>query len=172
MEVIREPYRINAKRWRHLTRVSVDLAINQAAIKCGFEAESFFQDSFKDHGFIGDRGFVAWRKRKRQYSWPILNKTGQLMDSMTVTWRKTGPIRRSTVRTAFSKFRPLPDDDMNKGPLRVYAAFHNQPDNTYKYPYPNIQRQFMGHSKVLDEYLSSVLMESLALIAQGIHPLF
>ena len=160
MDAVKMPYSVFANHWNFITNIFIRIQMQDAAIACGSEARRFFLQNFEDQGFHGDNGFKAWRKRKKHYSWPILDKTGRLKNSMVTKLRSANPVRE-TVRTAYYRFREKPWEELNEGPLRVYAAFHNQPDNTYTYPYPNIQRQFIGHSKKLETRISDILMTAL-----------
>ena len=152
--------------WAKDLRHAMDIYVNSATVDCAGEAMAFTLTNFKLQGFQGDNGFEKWAPRSRSYPWPILHKTGQLISSLAERTRNSGGVHSGTVYTSITKFRS-PDRSKGEGPLRVYAAFHNQPSGTYRYPYPNVQRQFIGHSKTLERKLFNLIMNRISWVIPG-----
>jgi phage gpG-like protein len=84
---------------------------------------NFYWEAFEKQGFTDD-GLKLWVKRKREYTWPILKKTGTLKGSLL------------SIRTGSLSWQISTDVS--------YAPYHNY--GTDRLP----QRQFIGESKVLN----------------------
>ena len=100
-------------------------------------AVEHFKKSFDRLGFVGDGG-KKWRKRKRNYAHPILHKTGLLKASVMSP--------RST------------KNDILIVATSPYAKYHNDEDGSWS---PNVQRQFIGDSPVLDNWIKRRLHRAL-----------
>lgn len=83
---------------------------------------SFYKKSFDNQGFT-DETLETWVKRRREYTWPILRKTGALKNS--IQQERIG-------RLSFKIFTTM-----------EYAPYHNNGTPTLP------QRQFIGESKQL-----------------------
>lgn len=99
----------------------------QQAIRTWFqfaEAESlrFYKRSFTNQGFTNN-ALVRWAPRKKQQAWPILVKTGKLLNSIRILSRGKNYFIIGT--------------DLK------YADYHNE--GTNRLP----QRQFIGESNTL-----------------------
>lgn len=92
-----------------------------------------------------------WRNRKRNYPHPILHETGALKNSISYQLFDGGGIEIYTDESKFPVGR-------RKHGSKSYAAFHNSPDGTYP---PNIQRQFIGDSPLIELKVQNMLYKLL-----------
>lgn len=88
-----------------------------------------------------------WRNRKRDYPHPILNETGTLRESISYQLFEGNGLQIYTDESKFPVGR-------RKTGSKSYAAFHNAPDGTYP---PNIQRQFIGDSPLIELKIQTML---------------
>lgn len=117
-------------------------------------AAETFRQSF-DMKRFNTKGSTPWRpsKAERSGEHPTLLWTHTLQNSISVTsgYRYGAGKYSIAVITDESKF-----GSAGSHPGFCYAAIHNAPDGSYTYGTwggPSIQRQFMGHSSVIDEYI-------------------
>lgn len=117
---------------KHRYRVQLYLAKQDM----GRLAVQHFKSSFERRGFAGERR--KWKKREHIYKHPILEKTGELKNSIKFI--------APTATNRITVFTETP-----------YAKYHNDPTGTWhRNQYtskPTQQRQFMGNSKVLETKL-------------------
>ena len=92
-----------------------------------------------------------WRTRKRNYNHPILNETGALKNSISYQLYEGGGLMIYTDENSFPAGRRKHDS-------KSYAAFHNFQDGAYP---PNIQRQFMGDSPLIELKVQNMLYKLL-----------
>ena len=105
----------------------------------------FYKQSFDQKKIPGTNRY--WRNRKRNYNHPILNETGALKDSISYQLYEGGGLMIYTDENRFPVGR-------RKTGSKSYAAFHNEPDGTYP---PNIQRQFIGDSPLIELKVQTML---------------
>lgn len=136
-----------------------DVALLNAKQDIGRLAVDFFKKSFESGGFYmsGDK----WAKRKHEYNWGVLDKTGALKDSIVYELQEGGGL---TVKTDESRFAP----QRGTRESNSYAVFHNDPTGTWKLNQhtdePQVQRQFIGRSP----YLEKQILDRLSLIFQNL----
>lgn len=92
-----------------------------------------------------------WRNRKHEYSHPILQETGTLRNSISYQLFEGDGLQVYTDESMFPVGR-------RKSGSKSYAAFHNSPDGTYP---PNIQRQFIGDSPLIELKVQNMLYKLL-----------
>lgn len=92
-----------------------------------------------------------WRNRKRENSHPILHETGTLKNSISYQLFDGDGLQIYTDESKFPVGR-------RKNGSKSYAAFHNSPDGTYP---PNIQRQFIGDSPLIELKVQNMLYKLL-----------
>ena len=134
-----------------------DMALLNAKQDIGRMAVDFFKKSFEVGGFYMSGN--KWEKRKHEYNWDILDKTGALKDSIVYELHEG---RGITVKTDESRFAPQRGTrDSNS-----YAVFHNDPTGTWNLnQYTNetqVQRQFIGRSP----HLEKQILDRLSIIFQ------
>ena len=132
-------------------------------VKAGKAAVSIFRESFNLQRF-NSSSELGWIIRKNNKPHPILDETGSLRES--IKWRHSGSkgelsSRGVRVYTDPNGFRHT---KRHKG--FCFAAVHNAKSGTYTYGNTgvrNVQRQYIGHSTVLE----SKLKELSAIIFDG-----
>lgn len=134
-----------------------DVALLNAKQDVGRMAVDFFKKSFEVGGFYMSED--KWAKRKHEYNWGILDKTGALKDSIVYELHEG---RGLTIKTDESRFAPQRGTrDSNS-----YAVFHNDPTGTWRLNQytdePQVQRQFIGRS----QYLEKQILDRLSIIFQ------
>ena len=133
-------------------RSRFDVNLWNFEIKAGEVAEKVFKGSFA-MGRFNSSGSTAWPPRKSpKQSHPILNETGTLRNSITSKVRKRP--RQVVIYTDPKKFGTAA-----RHAGFCYAAIHNSPDSKgfRTGRAANIaQRQFIGHSTVLEEELKKI----------------
>lgn len=139
-----------AAQWRPLQH-KFRLNVWNFRVEAAQAAVEVFQGSFDLHRFNTNNS-LRWRERRRNYKHPILDETGTLKNS--IVYKK---LTNETMRvfTDPSKFFTAA---RHKG--FCYAAIHNDPSGTHTYGrtgVPSVQRQFMGHSSVLDKKIKQLL---------------
>lgn len=117
-----------------------------------------FRFSFNRRGF-NSRGEGKWPPRKHPKPHPVLNETGTLKNSITwkVDGRWSGAGGRHLSAHAYTDPKKFGSAARHKG--FCYAAVHNSPEGSgfRTGNATNIaQRQFIGHSTVLDERLEKL----------------
>jgi hypothetical protein len=138
-------------QWKTLPN-KFDVNIWNFEVKAGEAAVSIFKESFNLRKLNSSNGF-AWKARKKPRSYPILEETGSLKNS--IKWKHLSKISKGAsgvrIYTDPNGFR---NSKRNKGVC--YAAVHNAPSGSYAYGntgVPSVQRQFIGDSTVLDNKL-------------------
>lgn len=146
-----------AAQWALLKHV-FDVNAWNFEVEAGKAALEVFRFSFNKRGF-NSRGEGKWPPRKHPKPHPVLNETGTLKNSITSKvdgrWSRAGGRNMSVhVYTDPKKFGTAA---RHKG--FCYAAVHNSPDGAgfRTGRASNIaQRQFIGHSTVLDDKLQKL----------------
>ena len=150
------------QQWRHLPH-KFQLNLWNFEIKVGREAVSIFRDSFNMKRF-NSSGSEPWtpRSSKSRETHPLMVQSHSLVNS--IKWKHMGQKGSPEGVTIFT------DPNGFGGAFRhsgfCYAAVHNSPDSLHMRTgsVANMpQRQFMGHSTVLD----SKLKELSGIIFQG-----
>jgi hypothetical protein len=139
-------------QWRTLPN-KFDVNIWNFEVKAGKAAVSIFKESFNLRKFNSANALIPWQRRKKTRSYPILEETGSLKNS--IKWKHL-----SKVSEGASGVQIYTDPNGFKNTKRhrgfCYAAVHNAPDGSYAYGntgVPSVQRQFIGHSTVLESKL-------------------
>ena len=122
-------------------------------VQVGKEAVSIFKKSF-DLKRLNTSGSTPWRPRKDSKPHPLLNETSSLKNS--IKWRSIS----DSIRSEGVQIYTDPREFMNpRHRSFCYAAVHNAPSGTYRYGRsgaPSIQRQYIGHSTVLEDKLDQL----------------
>lgn len=139
-----------ARQWRTASN-RMAVVIWNLETELGKSAASIFKQSFY-LGRMNTASATAWRDRTRPKPHAILNETGTLRDSITLIRSRVNHTYTARVYTNPNKFKT---SARHRG--FCYAAVHNAPDGTYSYGksgVPSVQRQFMGHSTLLNDRLN------------------
>lgn len=143
------------QQWMHASH-RFQLNVWNFEVELAKAAVEIFKHSFDLHR-LNSNGSRHWRERKRPYKHEILNETGTLKNS--IEWRflndEPGPSKGGVqIYTNPSRFMTAA---RHKG--FCYAAVHNAPSGTYTYGATDarsIQRQFIGHSNVLQRKIKEL----------------
>lgn len=142
-----------ARQWRALPN-KFEVNLWNFEIKAGKAAVEVFRESFNLHRF-NSSGSIPWKERTRPKSHPILYETGSLKQS--IKWKHDGAKGSSKGVKIYTDPKGFSKAARNKG--FCYAAVHNAKSGTYQYGrsgVPSVQRQFMGHSTVLEQKLKEL----------------
>lgn len=132
-------------QWEHLAH-QFEVNVWNFEVNVGKAGVEVFKKSFDLQRF-NTSGSSPWEARRTQKPHPILVETGTLKNS--IKWKK-GDKRSVVIYTD-------PKDFVKRG--FCYAATHNDPSGTHTYGYsrvPSVQRQFIGHSTVLDRKMQEL----------------
>lgn len=113
--------------------------------------ETYVREFKRSFDLKKEPGGRFWRTRKHNYNHPILNETGALRESISYQLYEGGGLMIYTEENKFPIGRRKHDS-------KSYAAFHNSPDGTYP---PNVQRQFMGDSPLIELKVQNMLYKLL-----------
>ena len=141
-----------AAQWRF---IPYKFAVNlwNFEVKAGKEAVEVFKESF-DLKRLNASNSMLWRPRKDNRPHPLLNETSSLKNS--IKWKRIGFIKSKGVNI-YTDPKGFRNTNRHRG--FCYAAVHNDPSGSHTYGRsgsPSIQRQFMGHSNVLDDKIESI----------------
>ena len=143
------------QQWMHASH-RFQLNVWNFEVELARAAVDIFKQSFDMHR-LNTSGSRTWKPRKRNYKHEILRETGTMMNS--IEWKylndAPGPSKGGVrIYTNPSKYMTAA---RHKG--FCYAAVHNAPSGTYTYGNTwrrSIQRQFIGHSTVLDRKIKEL----------------
>ena len=129
---------------------------NDLPVIVGVEAVNHFTESFQNEGFT-DEGLAKWQEVKRRQN-PKLGKRGKELKNQKASVKqpiltKSGDLGRSIEYTSAPGEVVVSADTMRVGSENDYASAHNEGTTTAgrgnRTTIP--KRQFIGHSKVLEE---------------------
>lgn len=109
-----------------------------------------FDSAFEEQRLSGGNS-GSWAVRKKDYPWKPLQKTGALRGS--ITFRLMADRVRIETRNKYSQYHNDPNNKPVGDANHTYSNFHGAwKVNQYSNELAK-QRQFMGHSKLIDRYV-------------------
>lgn len=144
-----------AQQWMHASH-RFQLNVWNFEVQLAREAVNIFKTSFDLHR-LNTNGSRPWRPRKRPYKHKILRQTGTMRNSIEWKYLDDSPGPNKGGVRIYTNPAKYGTAARHKG--FCYAAVHNAPSGTYTYGNTgarSIQRQFIGHSTVLDQKIKEL----------------